>query len=102
VFRNALIPIVTGFPSAFIGAFFAGALLIETLFSLDGLGLLSYESVIRRDFPVVLGTLYLFTLIGLVTKLISDLCYVWVDPRSSLTDLCKISLKPMPCKRKKL
>ena len=81
VFRNALIPIVTGFPSAFIGAFFAGSLLIETLFSLDGLGLLSYESVIRRDYPVVLGTLYLFTLIGLVTKLISDLCYVWVDPR---------------------
>jgi microcin C transport system permease protein len=81
VFRNALLPIVTGFPSAFIGAFFAGSLLIETLFSLDGLGLLSYESVIRRDYPVVLGTLYLFTLLGLVTKLISDLCYVWVDPR---------------------
>ena len=81
VFRNALIPIVTGFPAAFIGAFFTGALLIETLFSLDGLGLLSYESVIRRDYPVVLGTLYLFTLSGLVTKLISDLCYVWVDPR---------------------
>ena len=81
VMRNALIPLVTGFPSAFIGAFFAGSLLIETLFSLDGLGLLSYESVIRRDYPVVLGTLYLFTLIGLVTKLISDLCYVWVDPR---------------------
>ncbi len=81
VFRNALIPIVTGFPAAFIGAFFTGALLIETLFSLDGLGLLSFESVIRRDYPVVLGTLYLFTLIGLVTKLISDLCYVWVDPR---------------------
>ena len=81
VFRNALIPIITGFPAAFIGAFFTGALLIETLFSLDGLGLLSYESVIRRDYPVVLGTLYLFTLIGLVTKLISDLCYVWVDPR---------------------
>ena len=81
VFRNALLPIVTGFPAAFIGAFFAGSLLIETLFSLDGLGLLSYESVIRRDYPVVLGTLYLFTLIGLVTKLISDLCYVWVDPR---------------------
>jgi len=81
VFRNALIPIITGFPAAFIGAFFAGSLLIETLFSLDGLGLLSYESVIRRDYPVVLGTLYLFTLIGLVTKLISDLCYVWVDPR---------------------
>ena len=81
VFRNALIPIITGFPAAFIGAFFAGSLLIETLFSLDGLGLLSYDSVIRRDFPVVLGTLYLFTLIGLVTKLVSDLCYVWVDPR---------------------
>ena len=81
VMRNALIPIVTGFPAAFIGAFFTGSLLIETLFSLDGLGLLSYESVIRRDYPVVLGTLYLFTLIGLVTKLISDLCYLWVDPR---------------------
>ena len=81
VMRNALIPIVTGFPAAFIGAFFTGSLLIETLFSLDGLGLLSYEAVIRRDYPVVLGTLYLFTLIGLVTKLISDLCYVWVDPR---------------------
>ncbi|HCY15410.1 MAG TPA: microcin ABC transporter permease [Curvibacter sp.] len=81
VMRNALIPIVTGFPAAFIGAFFTGSLLIETLFSLDGLGLLSYESVMRRDYPVVLGTLYLFTLIGLVTKLISDLCYVWVDPR---------------------
>ncbi len=81
VMRNALIPLVTGFPAAFIGAFFTGSLLIETLFSLDGLGLLSYESVMRRDYPVVLGTLYLFTLIGLVTKLISDLCYVWVDPR---------------------
>ena len=79
--RNALIPIVTHFPAAFVGAFFTGSLLIETLFSLDGLGLLSFESVIRRDYPVVLGTLYLFTLIGLVTKLISDLCYVWVDPR---------------------
>jgi microcin C transport system permease protein len=81
VFRNALIPLITGFPAAFIGAFFAGSLLIETLFSLDGLGLLSYEAVMRRDYPVVFGTLYLFTLIGLVTKLISDLCYVLVDPR---------------------
>lgn len=81
VFRNALIPIITGFPAAFIGAFFTGSLLIETLFSLDGLGLLSYESVIRRDYPVVMGTLFLFTLIGLVTKLISDLSYVLVDPR---------------------
>ncbi|MGE5522812.1 MAG: microcin C ABC transporter permease YejB [Rhodospirillaceae bacterium] len=81
VFRNAMIPLVTGFPSAFIGAFFTGSLLIETLFSLDGLGLLSYESVMKRDYPVVMGTLYLFTLIGLVTKLITDLCYVLVDPR---------------------
>ena len=81
VLRNALMPIIAGFPAAFLGAFFTGSLLIETLFSLDGLGLLSYESVIRRDYPVVLGTLYLFTLIGLVTKLISDIGYVWVDPR---------------------
>ncbi len=81
VFRNALMPIIAGFPAAFLGAFFTGSLLIETLFSLDGLGLLSYESVIRRDYPVVLGTLYFFTLLGLITKLISDLMYVWVDPR---------------------
>jgi len=81
VFRNAMIPIMTGFPAAFVGAFFSGALLIETLFSLDGLGLLSYESVIRRDYPVVFGTLFVFTLIGLVTHLIRDLSYVWADPR---------------------
>lgn len=81
IFRNALMPIIAGFPAAFLGAFFTGSLLIETLFSLDGLGLLSYESVIRRDYPVVLGTLYLFTLLGLLTKLLSDLMYVWVDPR---------------------
>ncbi len=81
IFRNALIPLVTGFPAAFIGAFFTGALLIETLFSLDGLGLLSFESVVRRDYPVVLGSLYLFTLIGLVVKLVSDLMYMVVDPR---------------------
>jgi microcin C transport system permease protein len=81
VFRNALIPIMTGFPAAFVGAFFSGSILIETLFSLDGLGLLSYESVIRRDYPVVLGSLFLFTLIGLFTTLLRDLSYVWVDPR---------------------
>ena len=81
VFRNALIPIMTGFPAAFVGAFFSGSILIETLFSLDGLGLLSYESVIRRDYPVVLGSLFLFTIIGLVTTLLRDLSYVWVDPR---------------------
>ncbi len=84
VFRNALIPIMTGFPAAFVGAFFTGSLLIETLFSLDGLGLLSYESVIRRDYPVVLGTLFFFTLIGLFATLIRDLCYLWVDPRVKL------------------
>ena len=81
VFRNALIPLVTGFPAAFVGAFFSGALLIESLFSLDGLGLLSYESVIRRDYPVVLGSLFLFTLVGLSVKLVSDVIYVIVDPR---------------------
>ena len=81
VFRNALIPIVTGFPAAFVGAFFASSLLIETMFSLDGLGLLGYESIVRRDYAVVLGTLYFFTLIGLVVKLIGDLLYVVVDPR---------------------
>src|SRR5262249_36323340 len=81
VFRNAMIPIMTGFPAAFVGAFFTGSLLIETLFSLDGLGLLAYESVIRRDYPVVLGSLFLFTIIGLFTTLLRDLSYVWVDPR---------------------
>jgi microcin C transport system permease protein len=81
VFRNAMIPLVTGFPAAFIGAFFTGSLLIETIFSLDGLGLLSYESVLKRDYPVVLGTLYFYTLLGLVAKLLSDLSYVLIDPR---------------------
>jgi microcin C transport system permease protein len=89
VFRNALIPLVTGFPAAFIGAFFAGSLLIETLFSLDGLGLLSYESLIRRDYPVVLGTLYFFTLIGLVVKLIGDILYVVVDRRVQFAAVAK-------------
>ncbi|MCG1042165.1 ABC transporter permease subunit [Mycetohabitans sp. B8] len=87
VLRTAMLPLVVGFPAAFIGAFFTGSLLIETLFSLDGLGLLSYESVLRRDYPVVLGTLYLFTLIGLITQLISDLCYVLVDPRIQFDNL---------------
>lgn len=81
VFRNALLPLVTGFPGAFIAAFFTGSLLIETLFSLDGLGLLSYESINSRDYPVVLGSLYLLTLIGLLTKLVGDIAYVLVDPR---------------------
>ena len=81
VFRNAMLIIVAGFPGAFISAFFAGSLLIETIFSLDGLGLLSFESIYKRDYPVVFATLYIFSLIGLVTTLISDLTYTWIDPR---------------------
>ncbi len=81
VFRNAIIPIITGFPGSFVTAFFTGSLLIETIFSLDGMGLLAYESILNRDYPVVLGTLYFFTIIGLVSRLLSDLSYVLVDPR---------------------
>ncbi|HUS54258.1 MAG TPA: microcin C ABC transporter permease YejB, partial [Thermohalobaculum sp.] len=81
VFRNAMLIVIAGFPGAFLGAFFAGALIVETVFSLDGLGLLGFESVVSRDFPVVLGTLYIFGLMGLVVKLLSDLMYVWIDPR---------------------
>lgn len=83
VFRNAIIPIITGFPGSFITAFFTGSLLIETIFSLDGMGLLAYTSVMNRDYPVVLGTLFFFTIIGLISRLLSDLCYVVVDPRIS-------------------
>jgi len=81
VFRNAMLIVIAGFPGAFIGAFFTGSLLIETIFSLDGLGLLSYESIINRDYPVVFASLYIFGLIGLVVALISDLTYMWIDPR---------------------
>ncbi len=81
VFRNAMLIVIAGFPGAFIHAFFSGSLLIETIFSLDGLGLLSFESVLHRDYPVVFGTLYIFSLIGLVVNLISDLTYMWIDPR---------------------
>ena len=81
VFRNAMIPLVTSFPAAFIGAFFGASLLIETIFSLDGLGLLGYESVVKRDYPVVMGSLYFFTLMFLLTKLLTDILYVVVDPR---------------------
>jgi microcin C transport system permease protein len=83
VFRNGIIPIITGFPGYFIASFFTGSLLIETIFSLQGMGLLAYESVLNRDYPVVLGTLYFFTLIGLVSRLLSDLSYVVVDRRIS-------------------
>jgi microcin C transport system permease protein len=81
VLRNALLPLITGLPGAVVAAFFTGALLVETLFSLDGLGFLSYNSIVHRDYPVVLGSIYLFTLIGLFIKLMSDLLYVLVDPR---------------------
>ncbi|MBK3396085.1 MULTISPECIES: microcin C ABC transporter permease YejB [Methylobacterium] len=81
VFRNAMLIVVAGFPGAFISAFFAGSLLIETIFSLDGLGLLSFESIVNRDYPVVFANLYIFSLLGLVVNLISDLTYSWIDPR---------------------
>jgi microcin C transport system permease protein len=81
VFRNAMLLVIAGFPGAFVSAFFAGSLLIETIFSLDGLGLLSFESVLNRDYPVVFANLYIFALVGLVVNLISDLTYTWIDPR---------------------
>jgi len=81
VFRNAMLILIATFPGAFIGAFFGGSLLIETIFSLDGLGLLGFNSVVQRDYPVVFATLYIFSLLGLVIGLISDLTYTWVDPR---------------------
>jgi microcin C transport system permease protein len=81
VFRNAMLLVIAGFPGAFVGAFFAGSLLIETIFSLDGLGLLSFESVLNRDYPVVFANLYIFALVGLVVNLISDLTYTLIDPR---------------------
>ena len=81
VFRNAMLILIAGFPAAFISAFFTGSILIENIFSLDGLGLLGYESVLRRDYPVVFGTLYIFSLMGLIVGLISDLVYTWIDPR---------------------
>ena len=81
VFRNAMLIVIAGMPSALVGIFFTGALLIEVIFSLDGLGLLGFEAVLNRDYPVMFGTLYVFTLVGLVLKLISDLTYVMIDPR---------------------
>lgn len=81
VFRNAMLIIIAGFPGAFITAFFSGSLLIETIFSLDGLGRLGFESIVKRDYPVVFATLYIFSLMGLLIGLLSDLVYTWVDPR---------------------
>jgi microcin C transport system permease protein len=81
VFRNAMLLVIASFPAAFVGAFFGGSLLIEAIFSLDGLGYLGYVSVLNRDYSVVFATLYIFSLLGLVINLISDLTYMWIDPR---------------------
>ena len=81
VFRNAMLIVIAGFPSAFVGILFTGALLVEVIFSLDGLGLLGFESALNRDYPVMFATLYVYTLLGLVMKLVSDLTYMLVDPR---------------------
>lgn len=81
VFRNAMLIIIAGFPAALLGVFFTGSFLIEVIFNLDGLGLLSFESVVNRDYPVIFGTLYIFTLVGLVLRIISDVTYMFIDPR---------------------
>jgi microcin C transport system permease protein len=81
VFRNAMLIVIGGFPAAFVGILFTGAMLIEVIFSLDGIGLLGYEAVVKRDYPIMFGTLFCFTLIGLVMQLVGDLTYVLVDPR---------------------
>ena len=81
VFRNAMLIVIAGFPAAFVGLLFTAALLIEVIFSLDGIGRLGYEAVVKRDYPVFFGTLFCFTLIGLVMQLIGDMVYTFVDPR---------------------
>jgi microcin C transport system permease protein len=81
VFRNAMLIVIAGFPAVFIGVFFGGSLIIETIFSLDGLGRLGFEAAVARDYPVIFGTLFIFGLIGLVVGILSDLMYVVVDPR---------------------
>jgi len=81
VFRNAMLIVIAGFPGIFISVFFGGSLIIETIFSLDGLGRLGFDAALTRDYPVMFGTLFFFTLLGLFIKLVSDLTYVWIDPR---------------------
>ena len=81
VFRNAMLIVIAGFPAVFVAVFFGGSLIIETIFSLDGLGRLGFEAAVARDYPVIFGTLYVFGLLGLVVGIISDLMYVWIDPR---------------------
>ena len=86
VLKNSLIPLVTGFPMAFLAMFFTGSLLLEQIFTLDGLGLLSYQAVIQRDYPIVLGTLFIFSLMALIGQLLTDLSYVLIDPRISFDE----------------
>jgi microcin C transport system permease protein len=81
VFRNAMLIVIAGFPSAFIGILFTGALLTEVIFSLDGLGLLGFEAALGRDYPVMFGSLFFFTLLGLILNLVGDMMYVVIDPR---------------------
>jgi microcin C transport system permease protein len=81
VFRNAMLIVIAGFPAAFLGVFFGASVIIETIFSLDGLGRLGFEAAVSRDYPVIFGTLFAFGLIGLVVGILSDLMYVWIDPR---------------------
>jgi microcin C transport system permease protein len=81
VFRNAMLIVIAGFPSVFVAVFFGGSLIIETIFSLDGLGRLGFEAAVSRDYPVIFGTLFFFGLMGLLMGILSDLMYVWIDPR---------------------
>ena len=81
VFRNAMLIVIAGFPAVFVGVFFGGSLIIETIFSLDGLGRLAFEAAVSRDYPVIFGTLFVFGLIGLLVGILSDLMYIWIDPR---------------------
>ena len=81
VFRNAMLIVIAGFPAVFIGVFFGSSLIIETIFSLDGLGRMGFEAALQRDYPIVFGTLFVFGLIGLLVGILSDLMYVFIDPR---------------------
>jgi microcin C transport system permease protein len=81
VFRNAMLIVIAGFPAAFVSILFTSALLIEVIFSLDGIGLLGFDAAIKRDYPILFGTLFMFTLIGLVMHLVGDVVYTLVDPR---------------------
>ena len=81
VFRNAMLIVVAGFPAAFVSLLFTGALLIEVIFTIDGIGLLGYEAIVKRDYPIFFGTLFCFTLVGLVMQLVGDVIYTFVDPR---------------------